>query len=240
MICITATPEASLSPQLTLSLHTISALINMKLKTSLLLTTLSVAKGQAIDLKRPLRSGHRKLAVTGLELIDSVTDAKVADLGDGTVVSIASLPNGVSNLNINAVSTSGPVTFDGPGGYTKTEGVAPYAYCGDSGGNYAACETNLLPTDTPITITATTGGASFTWTFTLSTSSTPTAPAPVAVPVPVPVPAPVPIAAPSPAGPCGVDEDTFRKWAWYMIEKVSYLEHEVVSYFSAHSNILLR
>jgi hypothetical protein len=33
------------------------------------------------------------------------------------------------------------------------------------------------------------------------------------------------------SGPCGVDEDTFRKWAWYVIEKVSYLEHEVVSSF---------
>jgi hypothetical protein len=32
------------------------------------------------------------------------------------------------------------------------------------------------------------------------------------------------------AGLCGgVDEDTFRKWAWHFIEKVSYLEHEVVS-----------
>ena len=28
-----------------------------------------------------------------------------------------------------------------------------------------------------------------------------------------------------------VDEDTFRKWAWHFIEKVSYLEHEVVSCF---------
>jgi hypothetical protein len=36
------------------------------------------------------------------------------------------------------------------------------------------------------------------------------------------------------SGLCGVDEDTFRKWAWYMIEKVSYLEHEVVSFFLAH------
>jgi hypothetical protein len=34
------------------------------------------------------------------------------------------------------------------------------------------------------------------------------------------------------SGLCGVDEDTFRKWAWYMIEKVSYLEHEVVSFFT--------
>jgi len=33
------------------------------------------------------------------------------------------------------------------------------------------------------------------------------------------------------SGVCGVDEDTFRKWAWYMVEKVSYLEHEVVSFF---------
>lgn len=36
------------------------------------------------------------------------------------------------------------------------------------------------------------------------------------------------------SGPCGVDEDTFRKWAWYMTEKVSYLEHEVVSFVSTH------
>lgn len=28
---------------------------------------------------------------------------------------------------------------------------------------------------------------------------------------------------------CGVDEDTFRKWAWHYIEKISYLEDEVVS-----------
>ena len=27
----------------------------------------------------------------------------------------------------------------------------------------------------------------------------------------------------------GIDEDTFSKWAWHFIEKVSYLEHEVVS-----------
>jgi hypothetical protein len=34
------------------------------------------------------------------------------------------------------------------------------------------------------------------------------------------------------AGLCGgVDEDTFRKWAWHFIEKVSYLEHEVVSVY---------
>jgi hypothetical protein len=30
----------------------------------------------------------------------------------------------------------------------------------------------------------------------------------------------------------GVDEDTFSKWAWHFIEKVSYLEQEVVSCFS--------
>ena len=29
----------------------------------------------------------------------------------------------------------------------------------------------------------------------------------------------------------GVDEDTFSKWAWHFIEKVSYLEQEVVSCF---------
>lgn len=33
------------------------------------------------------------------------------------------------------------------------------------------------------------------------------------------------------AGMLGVDEDTFRKWAWYFIEEVSYLEPEVVSFF---------
>jgi hypothetical protein len=32
------------------------------------------------------------------------------------------------------------------------------------------------------------------------------------------------------AGLCGgVNEDTFHKWAWHFIEKISYLEHEVVS-----------
>jgi hypothetical protein len=32
------------------------------------------------------------------------------------------------------------------------------------------------------------------------------------------------------AGKCeGVDEQTFRKWSWIFIEKISYLEHEVVS-----------
>jgi len=34
------------------------------------------------------------------------------------------------------------------------------------------------------------------------------------------------------AGICEVHEDTFRKWAWLFIEKVSYLEHEVVCFYS--------
>jgi hypothetical protein len=42
------------------------------------------------------------------------------------------------------------------------------------------------------------------------------------------------------AGLCGgVDEDTFRKWAWHFIEKVSYLEHEVVSCFIFMLDMLL-
>jgi hypothetical protein len=37
------------------------------------------------------------------------------------------------------------------------------------------------------------------------------------------------------SGLCGMDKDTFHKWAWYMIKKkVSYLEHEVVSFFLSH------
>ena len=37
------------------------------------------------------------------------------------------------------------------------------------------------------------------------------------------------------AGICGCHEDTFRKWSWNFILKISYLEHEVVSCFSCCS-----
>jgi hypothetical protein len=39
---------------------------------------------------------------------------------------------------------------------------------------------------------------------------------------------------------CGVDEDTYRKWAWHLIDKVSYLECEVVSHSSILSNYTMR
>ena len=42
------------------------------------------------------------------------------------------------------------------------------------------------------------------------------------------------------SGMIGINEDNYRKWAWHLIDKVSYLECEEVSHSSILSNYTMR
>ncbi|NHF58980.1 fibronectin type III domain-containing protein [Flavobacteriaceae bacterium TP-CH-4] len=72
-----------------------------------------------------------------LQLINADTDTSILEIIDGATYALDAVG---SNLNINAIPPQavGSVRFTSSDGYTRTEGVAPYAYRGDTSGNYIA------------------------------------------------------------------------------------------------------
>jgi hypothetical protein len=89
------------------------------------------------DPRNPSQLRRRNVVVTRLELINAKTDKKISDLFYGQYVNVSSI-SGLSGpeFNINAV-VDGPVDFV-RFGYNdnlryKSEGAAPYAFCGNRG-----------------------------------------------------------------------------------------------------------
>ena len=75
--------------------------------------------------------------VASFTLVNASTDADVMTLADGAAINLARAGN---QLNIRA-NISGPaktvnLTLSGAMSQTRSEGVAPYALYGDSGGDY--------------------------------------------------------------------------------------------------------
>jgi hypothetical protein len=120
-------------------------------------------------------------AVIGFTLVNADTNADIGSLSDGTTLNLATLPT--RNLNVRAntsPATVGSVRFgyDANSNYT-TESVAPYAFEGDSSGDYNP----WTPTVGSHTITATpytgasaggTAGTPLTVSFTVTDDASPT------------------------------------------------------------------
>jgi hypothetical protein len=163
-----------------------------------------------------LSSSQRDLqvnSVTGLELINAKTDAKILDLFNDRIIDMKSTSNlTATNFNINA-TVSGPVAsvifgYNETANF-RTETSAPYAFCGNSGTDFCTCKQLGYGRHT-VRATPTSGGKvgqTVSITFTIINGSPQAAPvsAPVTTPAQVPlgVPAAAPLGIPAPA-PVGV------------------------------------
>ena len=110
-----------------------------------LLLLMLVRTGSSLDdTSNPSQLRRRNVVVTRLELINAKTDKKISDLFYGQYVNVSSI-SGLTGpeFNINAV-VNGPVDFV-RFGYNnnlryKSEGSAPYAFCGNMGArNFFNC-----------------------------------------------------------------------------------------------------
>jgi hypothetical protein len=88
---------------------------------------------------------HRKLGtLTGMELIRTDTDVKVADLVNGAVIYLDTIA-GTPKFNVHILSTgtdigSVRITSNVPSFTSTTETTAPYALCGNKKTDYLPCE----------------------------------------------------------------------------------------------------
>jgi hypothetical protein len=84
-----------------------------------------------------------KGAVTALELYDADKDTKIMDLVNGTVVNLASIPGMKKpSFNINAAYSDAvrSTVFWYNSAKYRTDGVAPYAFCGNDRSNFFSCD----------------------------------------------------------------------------------------------------
>ena len=110
-----------------------------------LLFLASVQTGYSLDDTRSsLQLRRRNAVVTRLELINTKTDKKISDLFFGQYVNVSSIAGLTGpEFNINAI-VDGPVDFV-RFGYNnnlkyRSEGTAPYAFCGNMGrSNFLNC-----------------------------------------------------------------------------------------------------
>jgi hypothetical protein len=192
-----------------------------------LVTLVMVAAESKKDLSS-LRGQKRQLqspTILRLDLINSISDTVVKTLQDGDIIGLNDLGLTISNLSIGAVTSGtgiGSVKFalDGNSNF-RNEGVAPYALCGDTAGNFVGCKELGIGVHT---VTATiysggggtgTPGSSKTLRFTIVqaappptvptiASSAPVPPAPTIssiAPVPIPLPTLNPLPLPSSLAP---------------------------------------
>lgn len=95
------------------------------------------------DTSKPSQLRRRNAVVARLELINAKTDQKISDLFYGQYINVSSIDTLTGpEFNINAV-IDGPVDFV-RFGYNnnlkyRSEGTAPYAFCGNKGGNFFNC-----------------------------------------------------------------------------------------------------
>jgi len=190
----------------------------------------SQGPGRAVAIRNPPQDQdqHRNLQslITRFDLINASTNQAITEytpIVDGAVIKV---PSGTP-LNVQAIvtgdMTGALVQFSYNDSVFRTEKAAPYAFCGDSSGNYNTC-TELVPgpaikmkaqvikngssvSSMEVTFTITNGDSTppppVPVAPTVTTPVVPPTPAPaatpVAVPVAVPVTQPVP-PAPTPAG----------------------------------------
>jgi trimeric autotransporter adhesin len=84
-----------------------------------------------------------KGAVTALQLYNADKDTKILDLVNGAVVNLTSIPGmNKPSFNINAAfnDTVRSTVFSYNGAKYRTDGIAPYAFCGNDGSNFFSCD----------------------------------------------------------------------------------------------------
>jgi len=144
-------------------------------------------------------------AVSSLALINADTDAPIPgfeSLRSGAVLNLGTLPT--RNLNLQAVTTPATVgsvvfSYDGNGAF-RTENGAPYAFAGDTAGNYAAWTPavgNHSAGATPYDGSGGTGAAGSPLVVTFSVLDDPTTPSTNGTAGPAPTPGPGPSPAPA-------------------------------------------
>ncbi len=78
------------------------------------------------------RLKYDDIRVTGFTLINAVTDQEIADIHDGDLIDLSSLPTNKMNVRANTEpSIVGSVLFN-----ARIEAIAPYSLYGDRNGNY--------------------------------------------------------------------------------------------------------
>jgi len=135
--------------------------------------------------------------ITGFKLIYTPTNEEVFDLYDNAVVSLQNLglPSAEFNVKAESIGTLVQSVRFQPSG--QNESNQPFAYCGDSGGDYKTCDELAVGTTHTVTVTPFTGSGTALPDYSCTFSIVDAAP-PMAPPVPAPVTAPVtaPVAAP--------------------------------------------
>jgi len=144
--------------------------------------------------------------------VDAETDADLAVLSQSETTIVNAISSSKTfNVRVEGVQGVDVTGVNFEGG--NNEGKAPFAYCGDSGGNYKVCADIVEGQNTVTSTAKITGKVDLTTsiTFILVTSGTPapmSSPAPTAAPVteapvappptaPLPPPTPTPIAPPT-------------------------------------------
>ena len=119
-------------------MHKMKAPTTSLLSFFFLLSTCLVQTGYSLDNnRRSSQLRRRDVVVTRLELINAKTDKKISDLFFGQYVNVSSIVGLTGpEFNINAV-VDGSVDFVRFGYNSnlryKSEGSAPYAFCGNTG-----------------------------------------------------------------------------------------------------------
>lgn len=112
--------------------------------------------------------------VTGLTLINADTDLAIGPLVGGQTIDLASVRNLNVRADVNSLALS--VQFGYDGGVYRTESTAPFAFAGDSAGDYYVWTPTVgshTITATPYSATGATGtaGAAYSVNFTVTDSA---------------------------------------------------------------------
>ena len=94
------------------------------------------------------------IGITGFKLIYAPTNEAVLDLENNAIVSLQDLGLPIASFNVMVDTAEGivkSVNFQQNG---RTERAQPFAYCGDNGGNYFACDEFVVGSTNTVTATA--------------------------------------------------------------------------------------
>ena len=84
-----------------------------------------------------ITTGSSGLAINDFTLVNTVTDADIGPLTNGTVIDLGTPPGGDITVRANPSTAPGSVVFTLNGSFFKNENLAPYAIVGDTNGDYA-------------------------------------------------------------------------------------------------------
>jgi len=143
-----------------------------------------------------IETAHGQAQVTGFTLIDANANAQIGAIQNGDTIDLSTIGAQQLSMRADTSGSVGSVQLQLDGQTTATEGVAPYALGGDSGGNYNPVSGLLVTTSHTVvaTIYSGSGGSgavvdSLSITFDVTNSNSPPSPT---GPGPTPAPAPAP------------------------------------------------